>query len=108
MYNSIYRTAIKQTTLSGFKNSICSTPRFPLFSSSSHSPFLVRNMATSSTIKLSVSEHPAFHLPSMNQEGADMASEFLTENHRIHHIFFNDEGFHVSLSPASLAVTPKA
>jgi hypothetical protein len=55
-------------------------------------------MATSSNVKLSISEHPAFYLPSMNQEGADMTSELLTENHRIHHIFFNREGFHVCSS----------
>ena len=65
-------------------------------------------MATSSKVKLSISEHPAFYLPSMNQEGADMTSELLTENHHLHHIFFNRQGFHVCSSLAPLTATRKA
>ena len=57
--------------------------------------FYVRTMATSSKVKLSVSQHPEFFVPGITSESADTASELLQENHDQHHIFFNKSGFHV-------------
>lgn len=91
-----------RTTASAFRTQIRLIPHFTPFPSSNRPSPSRRTMATSSKVKLSTSEHPAFYLPNMNQEGADMTSELLTENHNIHHIFFNQEGFHVCSSLATL------
>jgi hypothetical protein len=53
-------------------------------------------MATPSKIVLSTSDKPEFWIKALNAESAAKASELLQENHEQHHIFFNDEGFHVS------------
>lgn len=55
----------------------------------------VLKMATASKIKLDPSFRPAFAVKDLKQEAADKASELLQENHEKHHIFFNQEGFHV-------------
>ncbi|KAJ9626409.1 hypothetical protein H2203_004041 [Taxawa tesnikishii (nom. ined.)] len=51
-------------------------------------------MATPSKVHLDVSESPEYHRPGITQESAKKASELLQENHEIHHIFFNQSGFH--------------
>ena len=52
-------------------------------------------MATSSTVKLVTSEPPSFYKSPLSQEFANKTSQLLQENHEKHHIFFNDDGFHV-------------
>ena len=51
-------------------------------------------MATALNIKLSLGECGEYHVPGITVESAIKASEILQENHEIHHIFFNDRGFH--------------
>jgi Questin oxidase-like len=51
-------------------------------------------MATPSKIQLSPSEKPEFWTKAMNDKSAAKTSSLLQENHEIHHVFFNDEGFH--------------
>ncbi|OCL05481.1 hypothetical protein AOQ84DRAFT_390839 [Glonium stellatum] len=51
-------------------------------------------MATSSKIKLSISQHPEYSVPGITSESADTASKLLQENHDQHHIFFNKSGLH--------------
>lgn len=53
-------------------------------------------MATPSKIQLDVMQKPAFAIPRLSEESARKASELLQKNHEEHHIFFNNEGFHVS------------
>jgi hypothetical protein len=53
-------------------------------------------MATPSKIVLSTAEKPEFWTENLNSDSAAKASELLQENHERHHVFFNDEGFHVS------------
>ena len=52
-------------------------------------------MATPTTIKLSIANKPGFHSPKMSEVSAERASELLQENHEKHHIFFNEQHFHV-------------
>jgi len=105
-----YSNHPKRFAVSALRNPIreFENPCFTPFPSSSRSSYPKRNMATSSKIKLSISDHPAFYLPNMNQESADMTSELLTENHNMHHIFFNREGFHVWTFFGDSTATPKA
>ena len=52
-------------------------------------------MATATKIHLTPSEAGMFHVPGITAESAATASEVLQENHERHHLFYNDEGFHV-------------
>jgi len=61
-------------------------------------------MATSSTVKLSTTQEPAFYLPNRTQDAADKASDLLQENHEKHHIFFNKDGFHNHIAHHLLTV----
>lgn len=51
-------------------------------------------MATASKVQLSLDACGVFHVPGVTKEAVAKASEVLQENHEIHHIFFNKEGFH--------------
>ncbi|KAL8672730.1 MAG: hypothetical protein Q9168_002820 [Polycauliona sp. 1 TL-2023] len=51
-------------------------------------------MATASKIELSLGHCGEFHVPNVTREAAVVASEVLQENHDMHHIFFNQSGFH--------------
>ncbi|KAF2673064.1 hypothetical protein BT63DRAFT_421257 [Microthyrium microscopicum] len=50
-------------------------------------------MASPSTIDI-VGSKPVFGVKSIADGAAKKASELLQENHELHHIFFNDQGFH--------------
>ena len=54
-------------------------------------------MATATKVCLSLNDRGVFHCPGIVPDSAKQASELLQENHEKHHIFFNDEGFHVIL-----------
>ena len=58
-------------------------------------------MATASKVKLDPSWRPVFAVEELKQEAADTVSELLQENHEKHHIFFNQDGFHVCVTLAS-------
>lgn len=60
-------------------------------------------MATSSRVKLDPSHRPVFAVPKLSQELADKVSGLLQTNHEEHHVFFNQEGFHVQRLPYSSA-----
>jgi len=62
---------------------------------------LIRGMATASTIHLEARQQAEFFVKGIEQESATVASELLQENHDKHHIFFNQEGFHVRLASIS-------
>ncbi|KAI4279188.1 MAG: hypothetical protein LQ337_000423 [Flavoplaca oasis] len=51
-------------------------------------------MATASNIQLSLAHCGEYHVPHIAIESAVMGSEVLQENHEMHHIFFNQSGFH--------------
>jgi hypothetical protein len=53
-------------------------------------------MATATKIHLTPSEAGIFHAPGITVESAAKASEVLQENHDKFHIYYNDEGFHVT------------
>lgn len=55
-------------------------------------------MATASKVQLSSDHCGEFHVPNITQDSAAAASEVLQENHEIHHIFFNQSGFHSMLT----------
>lgn len=57
---------------------------------------LSARMAAPSKVRLSIQEHPApaFEVDGLSQNSADKTSELLQENHELHHIFFNQSGFH--------------
>ena len=54
-------------------------------------------MATASRIHLEASQRPQFFVEGLTTASAEKASELLQMNHEQHHIYFNDEGFHVSI-----------
>ncbi|KIM99536.1 hypothetical protein OIDMADRAFT_42628 [Oidiodendron maius Zn] len=51
-------------------------------------------MATPSKIHLTLKDSGVVHSQAPTEESAAKTSQLLQENHAIHHIFFNDEGFH--------------
>lgn len=57
-------------------------------------------MATSTKIQLTANEKPAFFVAPLREDSAEKASELLQENHEKHHIYFNNDGFHVSSHPS--------
>ena len=57
---------------------------------------LIRGMATASTIKLDTELSPEYYVKGSRKEIAELTSKLLQENHDNHHIFFNNDGFHVS------------
>jgi hypothetical protein len=68
----------------------------------------VHNMAsTPEEVRLTAATGGICNLPGITPAAAQAVSERLTENHRTHHIFFDQEGRHVfspilSLSPLTL------
>jgi sulfur relay (sulfurtransferase) complex TusBCD TusD component (DsrE family) len=56
-------------------------------------------MATAATIKLEASQKPEFYVEGIGEESAKLTSKLLQENHERHHVFFNQDGFHVSIHP---------
>jgi hypothetical protein len=68
--------------------------------------FTIRAMATATKVHLSSSQSPAFFVPGISDESAQKTSELLQKNHEQTHIFFNNEGFHVSkLAPLEVILT---
>jgi hypothetical protein len=51
-------------------------------------------MATATKISLQISLEPQYYTGKWTSDSAKKTTELLQENHEIHHIFFNDEGFH--------------
>lgn len=51
-------------------------------------------MATTTKIHLTANEKPAFFVAPLRKDSAEKASELLQENHKKHHIYFNNDGFH--------------
>ncbi|KAL8726031.1 MAG: hypothetical protein Q9166_006976 [cf. Caloplaca sp. 2 TL-2023] len=51
-------------------------------------------MATASKVQLSLDHCGEYHVSGTTKESAAAGSEVLQENHDIHHIFFNESGFH--------------
>jgi hypothetical protein len=64
--------------------------------------YFTRNMATSSKVELSPTQGAQFFIPGVSTEAAETASKLLQKNHEQTHIFFNDDGFHVSSRPSSI------
>jgi hypothetical protein len=52
-------------------------------------------MATESKVHLEASQKPQYHVKGLRPESAEKASQLLQVNHEEHHIFFNQNGFHV-------------
>lgn len=52
-------------------------------------------MANATTIALSIAQKPIFHTSNRSSQSAETASKLLQQNHERHHIFFNDDEFHV-------------
>lgn len=55
-------------------------------------------MATATKIHLSPSTDAGVYSSNATEEGARVASEVLQEDMKIHHVFFNEKGFHSMLS----------
>src|SRR4051812_29834865 len=55
----------------------------------------VRNMAGASKLQISVENVGIYHRPGITTESAEKVTQLLQKNHEEHHIFFNNEGFHV-------------
>lgn len=56
------------------------------------------SMATASQVQFDTKQRPVFAVSKLSAESAAAASTHLQKNHENHHIFFNDDGFHVSKS----------
>lgn len=65
-------------------------------------------MATTTKIHLTANEKPAFFVAPLRKDSAEKASELLQENHEKHHIYFNNDGFHVSASILSTSHISRA
>ena len=61
-------------------------------------------MATASHVELTPSTAGVFHVPDIKSESAKVASELLEENHKKHHIYFNNDGFHNHITHHLLAI----
>jgi hypothetical protein len=72
-----------------------SSPRAPFFPATT--AYTTSAMATSSNVRLSATQELLFFLPGISSQSAEKASDLLQKNHEQFHIFFNDDGFHVSV-----------
>ena len=51
-------------------------------------------MATASHIVLTPSTAGSYHVPNINSQSFEVASDLLDKNHQKNHMYFNDDGFH--------------
>ena len=66
---------------------------------------LTRNMATVTTVQLTLPEGdlPQYYRQGISQAQAKKTSEVLQENHEKYHIFFRSDGFHNHIAHHALA-----
>lgn len=63
----------------------------------------ISTMATATQIHLSPSTDSGVYSSNVTEEGARAASEVLQEDMQIHHVFFNERGFHSMHLPLCLS-----